>query len=256
MSTGAADGGGTGEVGTESTVIENEVADTTPSTDPAEVVEGNEGTEDTGNEEIDFDNLFDEAGNQETTIDQSLYDGLKELGIDTGSPTFKAQIGELNELGITDPKVQANLLKKARENEQRELNKTPQEIKEQLNRELLPEAKNNYKAINNVVKEIWGSDPETYKAIMSDSVAINMMAKVHAFYKGQAPADVTPANTKPVASGFDTSQAEAEYQKLMADAYSKGKGYEMRDKVIEQVLSKTSPQHKKQVESILGYNNR
>lgn len=257
MSTGNEGGGagGSTDVG--------EGASTEGATDPLGVGETGAGETGSGegetpegdqSQDIDFENLFDENGEAEVSIDPEKYAGLKEAGINIDSPTFKQQIKELNDLGITDPTVQANLLKKARENEQKELNKTPEQIKEQLNKELLPEAKHNYKAINNVVKEIWGSDPETYKAIMSDSVAINMMAKVHAYYKGQAPADVTPSNTKPVASGFDVSGAEAEYQKLMAEAYGKGKGYEMREAVIEKVLSKTSPQYKKQVAEMFGVN--
>lgn len=216
--------------------------------------ENNEEQKGEKNDELDFENLFDEEGNINAEIDATKYEALKEVGINIDSPTFKQQINELNELGVTDPQAQMNILKKARENELKEANKTPEEIKAQLNKELYPEARRNYKAINNVVKEIWGNNPEVYKAIMTDSVAINMMAKLHEYYKGSQPADVTPTNTKPTESGYDTSQAEKAYQKLMAEAYSKGKGYELRDKVIEKVLSKTSPRFRKEVEQILGYN--
>lgn len=248
MTTGNNNGGGAGET------VSEPSGDTTGEGDGLDDLTLDNLDDDLNNDELDFENLFDEEGNTNAEIDATKYEALKEVGINIDSPTFKQQINELNELGVTDPQAQMNILKKARENELKEANKTPEEIKAQLNKELYPEARRNYKAINNVVKEIWGNNPEVYKAIMTDSVAINMMAKLHEYYKGSQPADVTPTNTKPTESGYDTSQAEKAYQKLMAEAYSKGKGYELRDKVIEKVLSKTSPRFRKEVEQILGYN--
>lgn len=260
MATGGADGGGAGDGGaptgdetldtgnSEGLSLDDLEVNDEDLIDPADQTENKD-----NNDELDLDNLFNEDGLPEADIDPSKYEDLKQVGINTESPTFKSQINELNELGITDPQIQMNLLKKARENEQREANKTPQEIKEQLNNELLPETKKNYKALNNVAKEIWGNEPELYKAVMTDSVALNMMAKLHAYYKGTAPADVTPANTKPTQTGFDTSQAEQAYQSLMKQAYEQGKGYELREQVIKKVISKTAPQHRKAVATMLNY---
>lgn len=257
MSTGGADGGGAGDGMVVDTGLDDLTLDDFNEDEPEDVVENKDTGDDVveEKEDIDFDNLFDEDGNDnDPEFNVENYEELKEMGVNTDSPNFKAQIGELKEIGITDPKVQLNLLKKARENEMREYNKTPQEIKEELQRELIPEAKRNFKAITNVVKDIFGDDAETLKTVMSDSTAVNMIAKLHEYYKGSAPADVTPANTKPKVQGFNADQAEKAYQKLMTEAYAKGKGYEMRDKVIEKVLSRTLPQEKATVMKILGYN--
>lgn len=163
----------------------------------------------------------------EKEVDLTVYNGLKEKGIDIESPQFKKDVSLLADCGMTDPEVISNFLLKIKEKQAETIKQpTAKEIQENLRKSLNKEEQQNYKAIGNMFRTIFDNDEEAMalvnRDIMSNPALIKIVNKIRKYYSGDGT-NPAPKNTAAAVSKHtgNTSFADAvgEVNKEIAKKY-------------------------------------
>ena len=152
-------------------------------------------------------------------MDTTPFKRLAEKGIDINGKNFKENVSLLAECGMTDPEQVMNFLEKIQE-KQNQINKpkTSKEVKELLRKSLTEEEKAAYPGIKNMVRNVFGDDPETVaitnREILSKPEIIKLIYRIKQYYTGGKKVNVE--TTPPAAKAKEDITAEQAMNMFMA----------------------------------------
>lgn len=214
---------------------------TDPNADPI-----SEGQDDKGfnPDKINFGNNDPDANQGTGEFDINSMDFLTSEGIDIKETKVAGAMKDLYDLGVTDPQVIGNIMRKAQEANKEP---TPAEIRETLEKELTPELKANYSMINNTLKKAWGNNEEFKELIpsfMSTPKAISAMnALIQSMTPGNNP-NPSPSTMDRTSSGLTLDKAIGNFDTMMADSLAKnGRSNYLDEKfrIVNEIASKLNP---------------
>ena len=248
--------GGTVEVPAEPTVEKPAEPNTPAATEPAIPAEPTvekpaepntpAATEENFNpDEINFD------GSQTGDFDINQMSFLADEGFDIADESLVGNIKEINALGVTDPQVIANFIRKASEATKEP---TAAEIKETLNKELSPELKANYSSLNNTLKSAWGNNEELKPligAFMSTPKAIGAINALVQHLRGGVDPNPSTGNVPRTSQGLTMDKAIKSFDEQWSESIRKNGSGKISDKmrIVNEISSKMNPTEVKEFRS-------
>lgn len=250
-------GGGTAEGAGESTKKEDKTLDDLEDTQTKSNTEetGEKTTEGEDKKEEQKDDIFNpddidfNSEEEINDIDTKPFQRLSEKGIDINGKNFKENVSLLAECGMTDPEQVMNFLEKIQE-KQNQINKpkTSKEVKELLKKSLTEEEKNAYPGIKNMIRNVFGDDPETIaitnREILSKPEIIKLIYRIKQYYTGGKKVNVenTPPATK-AKEDITAEQAMNMYMARKTEEFKKNKYISpaKEREILKEIEGKLSP---------------
>lgn len=194
-------------------------------------------------DKMNFGNL-DDPNSGTGEFDMNSMSFLEKEGIDIKDENISSAIKELHTLGVTDPQVIGNIMRKSQE-----ANKQPTaaEIQETLNKELTPELKANYSMINNALKKAWGENEEFKELIpsfMQSPKAIAAMNMLITKMQGGANPNPNLANITKTSTGMPLDAGIKAFDEQMAKSIQengRNNYLDQKTKIVNEIASKLNP---------------
>ena len=213
-----------------------------PNTEEGETEEGDNGA--FNPEEVEFEGVEEEEEEDGTSsFDIAQIQFLESEGIDIKTPQVGSLVNNISSLGVTDPEVIANFVRKYND----EITPpTPQEVKQVLAAKLTPEEKRNYSTINNTLKKAWGEDKELQPLInqfMSSPTAVKAVnALIKKLRNGTDP-NPKAGNVPKTSQGLPFDKAITQFEEMAAQSIQKNGRLSMGEKtrIVSEISSKLSP---------------
>lgn len=211
-----------------------------PNTEENETEEGDNGAFNPEDVEFEGEGEEEEGTN---SFDVAQIEFLESEGIDIKTPQVSSLVNNISSLGVTDPEVIANFVRKYND----EITPpTPQEVKQVLAAKLTPEEKRNYSTINNTLKKAWGEDKELQPLInqfMSSPTAVKAVnALIKKLRNGTDP-NPKSGNVPKTSQGLPFDKAVVQFEEMAAQSIQKNGRLSMGEKtrIVSEISSKLSP---------------
>lgn len=212
-----------------------------PNNEEGETEEGDNGA--FNPEEVEFEGVEEEGEEGTSSFDVTQIEFLESEGIDIKTPQVSSLVNNISSLGVTDPEVIANFVRKYND----EITPpTPQEVKQVLAAKLTPEEKRNYSTINNTLKKAWGEDKELQPLInqfMSSPTAVKAVnALIKKLRNGTDP-NPKSGNVPKTSQGLSFDKAIVQFEEMAAQSIQKNGRLSMGEKtrIVSEISSKLSP---------------